>query len=241
VQYIGADAFYGTRLPASCTIPKCTTEIGGKAFRNTPWLAARQKENPLVVVNGILIDGSTCEGDAVIPSSVKTIGDSAFEECAGVKRVKIPQSVSEIGESAFALCKSLEEIWFMNPKCSIPESAGTIFNHYKSTTQFTPILDGIVYGYAGSTAQAYAANNNYKFQAITPMRGDYNGDFGVSVADAVLLARFAAEQQTLTDEQISLILAANPDYDGDGGITITDVTALLAAIAGKDSQAKTAS
>ena len=239
VQRIGADAFYNTRIPADLTIPKGTTEIGGMAFRETPWLAARQKENPLVVVNGILIDGSTCKGSVTIPSSVKMVGDGAFENCNGVVSVKIPESIPAIGERAFALCRSLKKIWFMNPKCIIPESKDTIFNHYKSVDEFDRILDGVILGYANSTAQAYAEANKYNFQAIPPIKGDYNGDFEVSMADAVLLARFAAEQQMITDEQLSRILAANPDYDGDGGITITDVTALLAAIADKQSSDST--
>ena len=239
VQRIGKEAFYGCSSLADLTVSKRTAEIGGMAFRGTPWLAARQKENPLVVVNGILIDGSNCEGDVVIPDSVKLIGDNAFEECEGVKRIKIPKSVSSIGERAFALCKALEEIWVMAPKCSIPRSSDTIFNHNKSTAQSDGIFDGMIHGYAGSTAQKYASNNNYSFQVIPPIHGDYNGDFSVSMADAVLLARFAAEHhETLADIQISRILAANPDYDGDGGITVTDLTALLAAIAGKDSSAQ---
>ena len=135
----------------------------------------------------------------------------------------------------------MEEIWFMNPKCVIPESKDTIYNHNNSSTLYDRIFDGVVRGYANSTAQEYAAANEYKFQEVPPIKGDYNGDSIVSIADAVLLARFTAEYKALADVQISRILAAKPDYDGDGGITITDVTALLAAIAGKESseQAKT--
>ena len=53
--------------------------------------------------------------------------------------------------------------------------------------------------------------------------GDFNGDDTVSVADAVLLARFVAEDETLSDEQIDLILKAQPDQDSDGIVTISDV------------------
>ena len=60
-----------------------------------------------------------------------------------------------------------------------------------------------------------------------PLKGDYNGDKEITVADAVLLARFVSEDTTLTEEEIYKILIAEPDYDDDGLVTILDVTALL--------------
>ena len=60
--------------------------------------------------------------------------------------------------------------------------------------------------------------------------GDFNGDGEVSVADAVLLMRFATEDKTLTKKQVSLILNAEPDQDADGLVTISDVLVLLKKI-----------
>ena len=57
--------------------------------------------------------------------------------------------------------------------------------------------------------------------------GDMNGDGELTVADAVLLARFVSEDTALTDEQIEKILDASPDQDEDGLVTILDVFALL--------------
>lgn len=60
-----------------------------------------------------------------------------------------------------------------------------------------------------------------------PLKGDYNGDKEITIADAVLLARFVSEDTTLTEEEIDKILIAEPDYDGDELVTILDVTTLL--------------
>ena len=59
------------------------------------------------------------------------------------------------------------------------------------------------------------------------MKGDFNGDGAVTVADAVLLARFVSEDTTLKAEEISKILDGEPDQDADGLVTVLDVNAIL--------------
>ena len=61
----------------------------------------------------------------------------------------------------------------------------------------------------------------------TANSGDFNHDGEVSVADAVLLARFVAEDDTLTENQITDLVSAEPDLDEDGLVTIMDVMVLL--------------
>ena len=56
---------------------------------------------------------------------------------------------------------------------------------------------------------------------------DYNGDGEVTLADAVLLAQFLAEDNTLTADQVSSVLHAEPDTDRDGLVTIADLRKLL--------------
>ena len=51
--------------------------IGTLAFDGTPWLEAKQAENPLVIVNHILINGKACTGAVIIPDGVTSIGEDA--------------------------------------------------------------------------------------------------------------------------------------------------------------------
>ena len=60
-----------------------------------------------------------------------------------------------------------------------------------------------------------------------PISGDFNGDNEITIADAVLLARFVEEDATLTDEEMDRIVNAEPVQDEVGLVTILDVTAIL--------------
>ena len=57
--------------------PDHQVDIYSEAFEGTPWLEARRAENPLVIVNGTLIDGKTCTGDVIIPKDVTIISSQA--------------------------------------------------------------------------------------------------------------------------------------------------------------------
>ena len=138
VKKIGYDAFEGCKDLKSVTIPdgvteivsgafsNCTSltdvvipesviEISKDSFENTPWLSAKTAENPLLIINHILIDGTSCTGDVVIPDGVKSIGSLAFENCEGMTSVTLPDGVTSIGYSAFVGCTGLTDI-------SLPDS-----------------------------------------------------------------------------------------------------------------------
>ena len=119
VTSIGDWAFYECTSLTSITIPNSVTSIGYDAFYDTPWLKAQQEKNPLVIVNGILIDGTAASGNVVIPNSVTSIGDYAFSDCTSLTSITIPNSVTSIGYKAFYDCTSLTSITIPNSVTSI--------------------------------------------------------------------------------------------------------------------------
>lgn len=108
VTIIGKHAFDSCTSLSEVTIPDGAV-IGSGAFLNTPWVENKRKENPLVIVNGTLLDGSTCSGNVVVPEGVTIIGDNAFSG-SGLTGITIPNSVTEIGSYAFYECENLESI-----------------------------------------------------------------------------------------------------------------------------------
>ena len=118
VTSIGDCSFWSCTSLTEITLPDSVTYIGYKAFLDTPWLKIKQAENPLVIVNHILIDGTTCTGSVSIPSGVTSIGGRAFDGCISLTEITIPDSVTSI-ESTFEGCTSLTEITIPNSVTSI--------------------------------------------------------------------------------------------------------------------------
>lgn len=116
IERINSIAFQHCKKLRSLTIPESVTSIGGDAFIDTPWLKAKRKENPLVVVNNILVYGRDCKGDIVIPDGVEKIVICAFKDCKNITSVVIPESVTEIWSRAFAGCTNLENVYFSRSK-----------------------------------------------------------------------------------------------------------------------------
>lgn len=110
VTSIGYAAFWYCEKLSKIKFSKNLTDIQPYAFENTKWLKNKQKKDPLVVVNGILIDGKTAKGKVTIPSTVKKINEHAFEYNKDITSVTIPGSVKTIGECAFTGCENLKTV-----------------------------------------------------------------------------------------------------------------------------------
>ena len=67
--------------------------------------------------------GRSSLSEIVIPSSVTSIGNSAFSDCSSLSEVVIPSSVTRIGDSAFFYCSSLSNIVIPSSVTSIGDSA----------------------------------------------------------------------------------------------------------------------
>ena len=80
------------------------------------------------------------------------------------------------------------------------------------------------FGLAAEWSCPESINEQMIGQNALAVAGDVNIDCSIDVADAVLLARFCAEDAAANITQTGL---GNADYDGDGMTTILDVTAIL--------------
>lgn len=110
VTSIEAEVFTECRKLTLISIPKSVTTIGDDTFYNTPWLEAKRAENPLVIVNDIVVDGRKCTGNIIIPNNIASISDYAFEYNEELISITFPDTLKSIGCYSFRDCKNLTSV-----------------------------------------------------------------------------------------------------------------------------------
>ena len=120
VKTIGEDAFALLSTLTSITIPTSVTEIGVRAFAYTG----------LTSIN--------------IPNSVKTIKESAFNNCNELREVTLPNSIKEIAYGLFMDCKKVEKLNIPNSVTSIGNSAFKSCGGYYSWLTWDPDIPSSV-------------------------------------------------------------------------------------------------
>ena len=126
VTSIGSWAFGSCTALTGVTIPANVTNIGSGPFAACAKLAAITVDplNPAYLsVDGVLFNqGMTLlvqypagkTGNYLVPNPVTTIGDNAFDSCAGLTGITLGGAVTALGQSAFRACTGLVSVTIPN-------------------------------------------------------------------------------------------------------------------------------
>ncbi len=135
ITSIGKDAFWTCSSLSSITLPCSVSFIDTLAICNCSRLSSIivDPDNPYFSsLDGVLFnkDQTTlicCPGgiknEYIIPNTVTSIGDYAFQLCKALKNISLPNGLTSIGKQAFGDCTSLSSITLPNSLTAIGDYA----------------------------------------------------------------------------------------------------------------------
>ena len=189
VKSIGKNAFWGCTGLASITIPPSVMSVDKSFYQcfglksvqwdavdcnwaRLPFLSCHKIESFVFGKDVKRIPNGCCYTLAnlksiTIPSSVTTMGDSAFYGCTGLKSIEIPNSVRSIGSKAFYDCMELTSITIPNSVTLIEEST------FSGCSGLTSIeIPNSVKSIGQSAFDDCASLKSIRFNGITPPKLD---------------------------------------------------------------------
>lgn len=192
----------------------------------------------LALIGTMAFKRSAISGSVNLPAQIKTIGTSAFQECASLdtlyynatadipdqcfykcialENVAIAAGVTKIGNLAFAGCESLSYV-------RIPQTVTDI-----SETSFKDNNNLVIYCYTDSYAHQYAVDNGIDYVLIdapAPTEPTVATE-PTAVTEATVPTETAATEPTVATEPattapVSYILG---DVDNSGNVDVVDAT-----------------
>ena len=188
VTSIGDEAFSLNRM-GIVNIPYTVTHIAQNAFDDCYYLnyIGVEDDNPIydsrnncraiieTATNTLIVGAAS----TVIPESVTSIGESAFEARFNLTSIDIPNSVTSIGDYAFASCNNLTSVTIGNGVTSIGDHAFEYCHDVTSLTipnSVTSIGDYAFSGWTGLTSltignsvSSIGDNAFYNCQSLTSL------------------------------------------------------------------------
>lgn len=172
LKTLGGYTFWGCESLRSVTFNSEITAIGEFEFFQCRVLEDFMLPESVTSIGMKAFSG--CHALTKLPFSghVQTIGNYAFEECWGFASLDIPDGVKTIGTSAFADGQYMKKV-------VIPASVTSIGANAFSGS----IYEMNIYGYAGTAAETYAAENGFAFVVLDAGEDPGAADYTYTIAD----------------------------------------------------------
>ena len=209
---LGAVALQEVSFPEGSKL----TSVGEAGFASCASLSSVKLPEGLKTIGATAFRNCKVLYDINIPSTVETIGAQAFE-AVPFKNVTLPAATTSLGDNAFLNCTYLEKVYVLNASMTIGATA-------------IPAT-ATIYGYTGSTAEEYAADNGNTFVAIDNIESN---EMAANTAFDLKQAKFTVAGTQVAGSDITWTAHRGADYEisngwllvyGEEDITITGTSA----------------
>ena len=163
-------------------LPESVKSIGANAFQGCGGLTCINIPEGVEVIGPYTFTSCGRLSDVSLPDSLEGIGDFAFLGCDRLNEVTIPRNVTSIGSFAFSSCTGLTKAVILGNSTTF----GSDVFKYATAIKNTAIPSNGIYGFAGSTAQAYAPANGITFHTLSTV--SFETGAGSAVPDIITVA-----------------------------------------------------
>lgn len=198
ITEIGDYAFSGRQI-SEISLPNSVKKIGKYAFENTPVVTA-DINHATVILEGAFKNCNLLIETVISTNSQMTeIGDEAFSGCSSLEKFIVPQSVKTIGNRAFENCINLIDFGF--EQGTIVEQIGQFA--LKSCAISTFFLPGSVISLGEGVLFDCANLNSIEVASNNKMFDDKDSDLLVDLSSNSLLA-YCSTSQMIPDGVVAI-------------------------------------
>lgn len=151
-------AYPAGKIGVSYTVPEGVEKIGDYAFYGNKKISGVTFPETLVTIGKSSFQYCDALNGIELPQSLRSLDARAFNDCDGLTGIVLPANLTLIGDGAFNWCSNLTSATVLNPDTGFDRWG--VFNYCSD--------DLVISGYAGSTAEAYAAEHEIAFSEIIP-------------------------------------------------------------------------
>ncbi len=175
VMSIGAYAFDGCSSLEEIELPSGITRIEDGVFAGCEQIVKIKIPSDVINIGKHAFMHCSRLSEVELPSGITDIADNTFFGCGSLKEIELPVNVRSIGNAAFFYCNNLRSIKIWNPDCEINNNACIPSK-------------AVIYGLAGSTAQAYGEAHGNSFVIIDEQTDD-DKEFYLSITGNALVGK----------------------------------------------------